>query len=466
MKTILLLTNNIPFQLNFYLKLEKYLKKKYNIIYAIDSHYLDYISNKHQKITNAYYLSDYRTIEKSSHSSNWITFFPDIDRYLTLKLNNKKIDYQDIYKKTYNFFEKIYKNESISHVIYEPVSNSYSQIAYKVALDNQIDFLSISPSRFSERIEISNYGSIKDNENYRNQYSKFIPNKDKEIVDLTNQWLSKFDEDSPSYMKLNGLDTLNIFSKYGKIEKIKKLINGMIYSLKEKEDLKHSYLVLSPVKVHWKMFINSIRRIIIKYKIKSLYDEIKDLDKFIFYPLHFHPEASTSVFAPDYVDEITLIKSISFRLPLNCYLYVKDHPSAVGTMPYDFYKTLSKLPNVKFISSKENTKKLIRKSEGVICITSTVGFEAAVLNKPVYVMGNVFYEYFPNVKKLNSISEFKYSWFSNYKKINENEINNCIQFYMSKTAPGLFDYEFLSNNDEYTKKVAKFIENKIENIEE
>ncbi|MFH4233908.1 capsular biosynthesis protein, partial [Acinetobacter baumannii] len=53
-------------------------------------------------------------------------------------------------------------------------------------------------------------------------------------------------------------------------------------------------------------------------------------ERFYIYPIHFHPESSTSVLAPEYTNEYSNIINIANNLPFGTYLYVKDHKSAKG----------------------------------------------------------------------------------------------------------------------------------------
>jgi capsule polysaccharide export protein KpsC/LpsZ len=83
-----------------------------------------------------------------------------------------------------------------------------------------------------------------------------------------------------------------------------------------------------------------------------------------------------------------------------------------------YYKRLKKIPNVKLIACNANTKELIEYAERVITLTSTVGFEALMMNKPVYVFGNVFYECHPNCRKIVFYEEL-------YDKLCDLTVNNA-----------------------------------------
>jgi len=79
---------------------------------------------------------------------------------------------------------------------------------------------------------------------------------------------------------------------------------------------------------------------------------------------------------------------------------VKDHISAWGYPTRDFYRRIRRLPNVRLLGPTEPTKQLIKQSAGVITLTSTVGYEALVLKRQVFLFGTVFYGFHQGVTKI------------------------------------------------------------------
>jgi len=131
--------------------------------------------------------------------------------------------------------------------------------------------------------------------------------------------------------------------------------------------------------------------------VKRLYQAPVEGEQFFLCPMHFHPESSTSIVAGSYLDEYEVIRNIAFSLPEGVRLYVKDHISAWGYPSLDFYRRIKRLPNVRLLDPNAPTKQLIKASEGVITLTSTVGYEALLLNTRVYLYGRVFYEFHKGV---------------------------------------------------------------------
>lgn len=114
-------------------------------------------------------------------------------------------------------------------------------------------------------------------------------------------------------------------------------------------------------------------------------------EKYVLYPIHFQPEASTLVQAPMYLDQPALIEDISKSLPVGYRLYVKEHVSNRGRRPLGFYQRLRKTFGVRLLGPDEDTWSLIRGAAAIAVITGTVGWEGLLYGKPVITFGDVFY---------------------------------------------------------------------------
>ena len=114
-------------------------------------------------------------------------------------------------------------------------------------------------------------------------------------------------------------------------------------------------------------------------------------ERYVLYPIHLQPEASTLVQAPFYLDQAALIEDISKSLPVGYQVYVKEHVSNRGRRPLAFYKRLRETFGVRLLGPDEDTWTLIRDAAAVTVITGTVGWEGLLFGKPVVTFGNVFY---------------------------------------------------------------------------
>jgi len=129
--------------------------------------------------------------------------------------------------------------------------------------------------------------------------------------------------------------------------------------------------------------------------VQRVFEQPVSGEEFVFFPLHYQPEASTLVQAPYYLDQPALIEDISKSLPVGYRLYVKEHFMSRGRRPLGFYQRIRKVPGVRLLGPKEDTWSLIRNASALAVITGTVGWEGLLMSKPVVTFGNVFYNEFP-----------------------------------------------------------------------
>lgn len=129
-------------------------------------------------------------------------------------------------------------------------------------------------------------------------------------------------------------------------------------------------------------------------------------NKYIYVPLHLQPEKSSSPLGGVFVDQLLMIKMLSFYMPENWTIYVKENPKQAmksHLVPFDsyrtvyFYEELLQLPNVKFVSLQEDTYKLIENAEAIATLTGTAGLEAITKGIPFFMFGFSYLQYAPNV---------------------------------------------------------------------
>lgn len=156
-------------------------------------------------------------------------------------------------------------------------------------------------------------------------------------------------------------------------------------------------------------------------KQKKYYQRPKEDEKIILFPLHFQPEASTLVKSTDFVNQIHTIEILSKNIPADYMLYVKEHYAQLGHRCMDFYKEIQKFPNVRLIDPWIDSHDLIKKASAIVVLTSTVGWEALMYHKPLFVLGNVFYDTFKysfkvdNIYNLSSLIKEKLSDFDSIR---------------------------------------------------
>lgn len=296
---------------------------------------------------------------------------------------------------TYLFYESIFAKE-VTYYFTTGIAYTYNLVSYQVSKNYGVKHISFYGTRISNRTVISLDVSNTFNE-VSEMYMGFSPSKVTEnmflpILDFVNR------PKQPSYMK-NAINASSIKTVF--ITEFFKRFNKFYFKSKHKYD----YFTRNP----FELSSFKLRKILNAQQINLLHNRIFDTvdysDSYYVFPLHMQPEASTIILAPFNVDQKSTIINISKILPLNTMLYVKEHRSALGQHSLVFYEELKKYPNIKLISYKENMFELIKNSKGTINLSSTVGLEALMLQKPSVVLGNVFYNDTGLTFKVNSYLE-------------------------------------------------------------
>ena len=165
--------------------------------------------------------------------------------------------------------------------------------------------------------------------------------------------------------------------------------------------------------------------------------------KFLIFPLQFEPEATTLVRSYPYTDQIYLAKQISKLLPDDMYLAVKEHRGNEGYRKLKDYKELYYEANIILLPRVMDVGKLIRDSCGVFTMTGRMGWEALILNKPVFSLGRAFWTQFKGVRRLNSLEGLS-AYFAdignslNRDNYTESDLIDYAAAYRSKTFDGIF----------------------------
>lgn len=161
-------------------------------------------------------------------------------------------------------------------------------------------------------------------------------------------------------------------------------------------------------------------------------------EPFVYLPLQYTPEISTLTHGLRWEDQANLVSNLAKYLPAGLRLYVKDHTSMLGRRSGAFYRQLRKHYNVTLVSPFVSTFELICKSRAVATITSTAGWEAFVLGKPVLVFGEVFFQEFPNVLKLGIDEDTprKIQAYIDEFEPDETAVENAVIAYFAATSAG------------------------------
>lgn len=373
---------------------------------------------------------------------SWKDFFPHFDRNEAFS----KFDYNksiEITLQTVQFFEFIFAKEKPDVVISERPTGLSHLVAYYFCKKNNSVYLGFEDSRLNNRIDI--YDAFFTCSKYEKTFKEInnggMLEEEKEFAMSTMEKFVSHELTSffvgPAKIYFSQIGLIRHFLK-----RIKEVYNPLLRYILSRNKYKNfdseSEVIL---KTLFKAGFKAERK---KFRIffqKRFYKKYSKTDKFFLFPLQLQPEASTGVYAIYYCDQLSTVKNIAFSLPFPYKLYVKEHPAAVGTKPIEFYEKLKNIPNVVLISPSENVEELVKNSSGVITLTSTIGMEAALSGKPVYIFGDVFYSYHPLCRKIMGFEELKnkieYDLMNKLNIDNLKDINNRFMVsYLRNTISG------------------------------
>lgn len=201
-----------------------------------------------------------------------------------------------------------------------------------------------------------------------------------------------------------------LFGYYG-VEFFSALKNGSIFLKKQicSSGFKASlYEILeSCYKIHF------IRRYLDRCEV-----EVDLSEKFVYYPLHLEPEASTQT-RMTLEAQIVIIKMLSECLPYGWKIFVKEHPHQYhmnNKRAYylflngelfkskRYYNRILSIPNVVLVSRNYDTMKLIENSQAVANLAGSVLLETVAFKKPILL----FSEFHPFLHAASVLKCFSY----------------------------------------------------------
>ncbi len=169
---------------------------------------------------------------------------------------------------------------------------------------------------------------------------------------------------------------------------------------------KRQILYSSPIK-HFLFYLKVALKKQLLFRENWYFEKPDKNDTYVYMPLHLIPESTTFVKAPFYINELNIIEQVSKSLPINWKLYVKEHQAMVGERSLSFYNAVKKFPNVKLVKFNyyNDPKPWIQHSQGVVAISGTGAYEAAMLGKQSIVFADVPFTLIEGVHRVHSFEE-------------------------------------------------------------
>ncbi len=129
-------------------------------------------------------------------------------------------------------------------------------------------------------------------------------------------------------------------------------------------------------------------------------------EHYVFVPMQVETDSQLILHSPlvgsDMARFVEVCRQAVVEVAPACRLVVKLHPANLGKI--DYSELARRYPDVVFLKGGE-IGELIKNSEAVITINSTVGFEALTYYKPVLTLGNCFYNVEGVVHRVSSLEQ-------------------------------------------------------------
>lgn len=154
---------------------------------------------------------------------------------------------------------------------------------------------------------------------------------------------------------------------------------------------------------------------------RNLKDEYRALEKevdfsgpYIYFPLAFQPERTTSPQGDMYHDQILAVETLAAAIPDGWKIYVKEHPTQWWTRSKTryssaryrgYYERLARIRNVRLVHPETSSFELMKQSQTAATITGTAGWEALLLGKRPIVFGIPWYRDCPGLFSVRSVED-------------------------------------------------------------
>ena len=295
----------------------------------------------------------------------------------------------------FSFFENIYEYHKIDFYYSEAIATLQCYIAYLVGKKNGTIYLTQTQVRGSKDSEYHYfiYEPYQYDLNFPSNYKDIeFTQKEKREAEL---YLKDFEE---KYTLPPGQLRLRTKPKF-KFKFFFLPLKQIIKRFDKKYTDKFSYMYYK----EYEHITDPIRFFFRYKKAKKYYNKADFSKKYVYFPLHYQPEASTLVCAPKYENQIVFIDALAKSLPADTVFYIKEHYALLGNRNLNFYNELKKYPNIVLIDPWESSRELIENAECVVTLTGTAGYEAMLLRKPVILGGHTFFEMTPGVVYVEDI---------------------------------------------------------------
>ena len=355
--------------------------------------YRDYVKKNLEKIDMSYLID----FEEKYGINLWSIIYKDRNLY---GYNDYHIFNQEeilkISEKTIKFYELVLDEVKPSFVYIHTPDLFHIELLYEICKAKKIKILTTSYSRFPHRWIIS---EKTDELDYQESIfnDNFIDNP-KSFDELRSLLIGLLESQSPQ--------------EYDVLISQKTKLKGFFHYMFSVCNDEYRTFHTNFGRTRFRILINESSKFITRFfRIKFIEKNLKkqiNLDlPFAYLTLHTDPERSTLSAAPNFTNQLEVIRNIAISLPIDYKLYVKEHPIQIinNWRKISFYKEILKIPNVELLHPTFSNDELLKKCSLVIVVAGTAGFLAAFYEKPSIVFSDVLYSSLPSVHTVKNLKD-------------------------------------------------------------
>jgi hypothetical protein len=152
--------------------------------------------------------------------------------------------------------------------------------------------------------------------------------------------------------------------------------------------------------------------------------------KYVYFPLHFQPEATSLPLGGEFVSQEDAIRNLRSQLPDDVLIIVKEHPSQLmgpnisnGSRDVFFYDRLEKIDGIIFSSFQQSSLELIENAFCVATVTGTVALEAVAKSKPAIFYGEPYFKNIPGIYSVHFLEAFGFQGVIRAHSLLKNSVN-------------------------------------------
>ena len=388
---------------------------------------------------------EYLSKKESESEIGSLNLMVEADKYLKDFLTRDQI--LVFLERSFRFFEGFFDQMRPTVVISDAVASLPDMVARQVALNRGIPYYMLIASRIPDRVAFfaGEYTGLKDpiTDVYESLASRDLTAEEIEAADDFINAVRQREVQSAYWNAAPHLDGVTS----GIARWTRRLIGGagrnpVLRSIDVTDFPRNDFGTEAgsapPVMKAIKQGVRAFKRRSRSQRSTHTFDKADRKDRFVLFPIQQQPEASTYVRAPFFKDQMYVVETLAKSIPIDHFLYVKEHPINVGQLAAERHRRLAEIPNVKYIGPDEDTLRLITDSSLVVVITSSVGWEALLLGKKIVTLGTSFFNISPLVATVTDVTTLPkiISELITYPEGDEDDLRRLVLAALGGTVPG------------------------------